>query len=202
MFTFTVFGSTISLSNQSLYCLGTGLLMGAAMGIGGKMLIDNHKMRKEQECLLRIKEEELAELKKKNAMNSLMSGNILEEPVMLPVAEQDKTVEAADEYMTATYGYAGDDENEAERKGIEEISQEEFEDSKYDKVYLEYYKENGIMVDEGGAIDNITMIVGTAWVDGLTRNKTKEVFVRNNKLQTDFSITFVDKAYKDADDEV
>jgi len=102
-----------------------------------------------------------------------------------------------------------DDEDESEedvkpvRKNVwpYEITLEEFEeDNGFSKSNLEYYKNNILIDEDGSEITNPGSIVGSGVLKTLLRTKGV-AYVRNESLEIDYEIDFVNENYERYDDE-
>ena len=82
-----------------------------------------------------------------------------------------------------------------------EITVDEFEeDNDFSKSTLEYFKNNVLIDEDGSEITNPGSIVGSGVLKNLMRTKDT-AYVRNESLEIDYEIIFVDERYESYDDE-
>lgn len=68
------------------------------------------------------------------------------------------------------------------------IPPEEFDENGYDTRSFTYYADNVLVDEEGIVIENVEELIGTESLDHFGEYEMDSVFVRNNKLKTDFEI--------------
>jgi len=105
----------------------------------------------------------------------------------------------------------GEDPEDYEEEGNEklhkkniwpyEITVEEFEEHNgYTKSTLEYYKNNVLIDEDGSEITNAGSIIGSGVLKNLMVSKDV-AYVRNEALQIDYEIAFVNETYESYDDD-
>lgn len=78
-----------------------------------------------------------------------------------------------------------------------EISVDEFEeDNDFSKSTLEYFKNNVLIDEDGSVIKNPGSLIGNGVLKNLMVSK-KEAYVRNESLEIDYEIIYVDENYED-----
>ena len=79
------------------------------------------------------------------------------------------------------------------------ISEEEFlEDGKYDKVSLEYYEEDKVLVDERDIpVDDPDQIIGEGTLDDFVISEDNEMYIRNDDISVDYELTRSEGSYRD-----
>lgn len=94
-------------------------------------------------------------------------------------------------------------ENKMHKKNIwpYEISIDEFEeDNDFSKTTLEYYKNNVLIDEDGDEITNPGSIIGSGVLKNLMVSKDT-AYVRNESLEIDYEIVYIDERYERYDDE-
>lgn len=105
----------------------------------------------------------------------------------------------------------GEDPEDYEEEGNEklhkkniwpyEITVDEFEEHNgYTKSTLEYYKNNVLIDEDGSEITNAGSIIGSGVLKNLMVSKDV-AYVRNEALQIDYEIAFVNETYESYDDD-
>ena len=79
------------------------------------------------------------------------------------------------------------------------ISEEEFlEDGKYDKVSLEYFEEDKVLVDERDIpVEDADKILGEGTLDDFVISGDNEMYVRNDDISVDYELTRSEGSYRD-----
>lgn len=82
------------------------------------------------------------------------------------------------------------------------ITYEEFDENGYDTQILIYHADGFLTDEKDNLIENIESLVGFACLDGFGKNEDDPdtVYVRNEKLQTDYEILRVSTNYSDVHD--
>lgn len=98
-------------------------------------------------------------------------------------------------------GNTSDSEEEEEDEDMFEpyvISPDEFDEEGYDTVTL-YYHEDGVLVDQltKEIIENVDELIGEDSLTHFGEYEDDSVFVRNDRLKTDFEILRVNERYEE-----
>lgn len=144
---------------------------------------------------------------RKKGIDILDSSNIA---IMDPGGPQDDEPEEEDfEDEKTEYDEACEDSDtcgsnnrsrQAFNRGIEIIGESEYEElecfgGRYDKRELKYYTEDEMVCDdEDQILDGYLDLVGSDFIDILEQGDQKVVYVRNNKIATDFRIERINSA--------
>ena len=116
-----------------------------------------------------------------------------------PGGPQDDEPEEDDSYDEACDN-SNSRSREAFNRGIEIISESEYEElecsyGRYDKRELKYYTEDEMVCDdEDEILDGYLDLVGSDFIDILEQGGQVVVYVRNNKIATDFRIEKINSA--------
>lgn len=81
------------------------------------------------------------------------------------------------------------------------IKPEEFGDSDYDLVSLNYYADKVLVDEDDNPIEDIDYLVGEDSLKHFGEYEDDSVFVRNDNLKTDFEILLVEEKYYSSDDD-
>ena len=114
------------------------------------------------------------------------------------------------EYASIAKNYDTTSDEEKPKKAKEkksrpspyQITYDEFDEKGYDIQTLIYHADGFLTDEENNLIENIESLVGFACLDGFGKNEDDPdtVYVRNEKLQTDYEILRVSTNYSDVDD--
>ena len=79
------------------------------------------------------------------------------------------------------------------------ISEEEFmEEGEFDKVSLEYFEGDGILVDDRDIpVDDPASILGEGTLDDFVISDDPEMYVRNDNISVDYELTKSEGSYRD-----
>ena len=81
------------------------------------------------------------------------------------------------------------------------IKPEEFGDSDYDLVSLNYYADKVLVDEDDNPIEDIDYLVGEDSLKHFGEYEDDSVFVRNDNLKTDFEILLVEEKYYSSEDD-
>lgn len=118
--------------------------------------------------------------------------------------QTNKESEDINEYKKLASVYKNDEKEKGGEAMANEpyvIKPEEFGDSDYDLVSLNYYADKVLVDEDDNPIEDIDYLVGEDSLKHFGEYEDDSVFVRNDNLKTDFEILLVEEKYYSSDDD-
>lgn len=117
----------------------------------------------------------------------------------------DATVEYAKRTSRSSYSQKYNETVELEKDMLEAkkdkpyvISPEEFgEIPGYSRFTLKYFKDGFLIDDQNQPIDDVETVVGKDFMNHFGEYEDDTVYIRNDRVESDFEILFVDEEYMD-----
>lgn len=128
-----------------------------------------------------------------------------ETPLIKQKTYTDTDIELAhSEYKNYASRYASDNETKPEKEEEDEdmekpyvIPPDEFGDYDYETVSLTYYADHVLTYESDELVEDIDDIIGSESLDHFGEYEDDSVFVRNDKLETDYEILLDTRNYYD-----
>lgn len=120
-------------------------------------------------------------------------------------ATNDATAEYSKRVQSTTYSQKynetvelAKDQLEAKKDKPYVISPEEFgEIPGYSRFTLKYFKDGFLIDDQNQPIDDVETVVGKDFINHFGEYEDDTVYIRNDRIESDFEILFVDEEYMD-----
>lgn len=176
----------------------------SGIGIGiicGRMFYKKKYQKEAEEDIASMKEfttQRINEMK-----NSIMDIEIETTEDAVDISEEELKT---NERIVMEYNTVSKKEGEVESKRpkpsktmIYVISEEEYmEDGEYDKVALEYFEEDHVLVDDRDIpVDDPDKILGEGTLDDFIISGDNEMYVRNDDISVDYELTKSEGSYRD-----
>lgn len=103
-------------------------------------------------------------------------------------SNDDRKIKIDDDYMQKHWACA-------DLKRPYAISEDEFEDIEYNKVYLNVYTCGTVTDDAGIVIDNVEDSIGLDFLNQFMASDKDEIYVRNPRIRLDYELTKIDEEF-------